>query len=176
MLPSELGVYFFQIIWISYKHLKILSLMSTTNWHLPSTSTGVKLYDAAAADLQHPMKWAQGRHQKGGPMCFGKNWQNRSSDRYVQEAILGAQFLYIIPKSALKSFMVRTAAVTSRNFLQNLSDCLYPTFTKIPYILSFPPPSLEQFFSYLRSCHLGYHPHFAPNKTWNSHVVHLSWH
>ena len=38
--------------------------MSTTNWHLPSTSTGVKSRDAAAADLQHPMKGAQGGDQK----------------------------------------------------------------------------------------------------------------
>ena len=146
MLPSELGVYSFQIIWISYKYLKILLLMSTTNWHLPSTSTGVKSRDAAAADLQHPMKGAQGGDQKWGTMCFGKNWQNRSSDRHVQETILGPQFLCIIPKSALKSCMVKTAPVTSRNFLQNLFGCLYPTFTKITYILSFPSTSLEQFF------------------------------
>ena len=92
MLPSELGVYFFQIIWISYKYLKILLLMSTTNWHLPSPSTGVKSCDAAAADLQHPMKEARGGDQKRGTVCFGKNWQTRSSDRHVQETILGPQF------------------------------------------------------------------------------------
>lgn len=144
MLPSELGISFFQIIWISYKHLKILLLMSTTNWHWPST--GIKSCDAATADLQHPMKGAEGGDQKWGTMCFGKNWQKRSSDRYVQETILGAQFLYVIPKSALKSCMVKTAPVTSRNFLQTLFGCLYPMFTKITYILSFPPTSLEQFF------------------------------
>ena len=112
--------------------------MSTTNWHLPSPSTGVKSCDAAAAELQHPMKEARDGDQKRGTVCFGKNWQTRSSDRHVQETILGPQFQCIIPKSALKSCKVKTAPVTSRNFLQNLFGCLYSTFTKITYILSFP--------------------------------------
>ena len=33
--------------------------MSTTNWHLPSTSTRIKSCAAAGADFQHPLKGVQ---------------------------------------------------------------------------------------------------------------------
>ena len=35
-----------------------------------------------------------------------ENWQNRSSDRCFQDLILGAQFLHLISRKALISFMV----------------------------------------------------------------------
>ena len=48
--------------------------------------------------------------QSGHPkeaLVLWKNWQNRSSDRYFQEQILGAQFLHLlISRKALNSFMV----------------------------------------------------------------------
>ena len=52
-------------------------LVSTTNWHLPSTSTRINSYAAAAANLQHSMKGIQGRDQKQGPLYSGENWQNK---------------------------------------------------------------------------------------------------
>ena len=55
-------------------------LVSTTNWHLPSTSTRITSYVAAAADLQHSMKGILCRDQKQGPLYSGENWQNRCSD------------------------------------------------------------------------------------------------
>ena len=51
-------------------------MLSTTNWHLPSTSERIKSHVAAVADLQHPLKvagWLSGmRH-----FVLEKNWQNR---------------------------------------------------------------------------------------------------
>lgn len=52
----------------------------------------------------------QSGDQKGGTLVLWKNWQNRSSDRYFQELILGAQFLHLlISRKALNSFMVISA-------------------------------------------------------------------
>ena len=74
--------------------------------------------------------------------------------KYFQELILGAQFLHLlVSRKALKSFMVTTAPFdyqkpreTSRNLLETcVFDYLYSLFTKIPYILTYPPVSLEQF-------------------------------
>ena len=45
---------------------------SPTNWHLPSTSTRIKLWAAAAADLQHLLKGVQGGGQEWGTLCSGK--------------------------------------------------------------------------------------------------------
>ena len=87
--------------------------------------------------------------------------------KYFQELILGAQYplyplyiyIYIYPlhplvsRKALKSFMVMTAPCdyqkpqeTSRNLLEiYVFDRMYSPFTKIAYILTFPPISLGQF-------------------------------
>ena len=66
----------------------LFKVASPTNWHLPSTSTRIRSRAAVAADLQHPLKGVQGGDQEGGTLCSGKNWQNRSSERYLQEKIL----------------------------------------------------------------------------------------
>ena len=39
-------------------------VMSTTNWHLPSTSTRIKSCAAVAAGFQHPLKGVQGGEQE----------------------------------------------------------------------------------------------------------------
>ena len=64
--------------------------------------------------------------------------------RYSWELILWAQFLYfLISRKALKSFMVATAPC---GFCQKyVFDCMYSSFTKITYILTLTPTSLEQF-------------------------------
>ena len=54
--------------------------MSTTNWHLPYTSTRIRSSTDTAADFQHSLNGVQGREQKWGILCSGKNWENRSSD------------------------------------------------------------------------------------------------
>ena len=46
--------------------------LSTTNWHLPSTSTRTKSCAVAATDLQHSLKGVQGGEQKWGRLCFEK--------------------------------------------------------------------------------------------------------
>ena len=74
--------------------------------------------------------------------------------KYFQELILGAQYLHpLVSRKALKSFMVMTAPCdyqkpqeTSRNLLETyVFDRMYSPFTKIAYILTFPPISLGQF-------------------------------
>ena len=59
------------------------STLSTTNWHLPSTSTRIKSCVSAAADLPHPRKGIQGGEQQWGTLYLGVeggNWQDRSLD------------------------------------------------------------------------------------------------
>ena len=100
-------------------------------------------------DFQHPLKGVQGGEQKWGTRCSEKNWQNRSSDRYFQEPILWAQFLYLlISRKALKSFMIYKSLlllVASRNLQQicALSHTL-PLNQNHKYIDPLPS-SLEQF-------------------------------
>ena len=57
-----------------------LSTLSTTNWHLPYTLTGIKLCDVATGDFQHSLKGVQGREQKRGTLSLGKICQDRTSD------------------------------------------------------------------------------------------------
>ena len=81
--------------------------IATCHGHLPSTSTRIKSCVAAAADLQHLLKGVQGKDKEWGTLVLGevvggrkggeeRNWQDRSSDRYFQELILWAQFLYLL--------------------------------------------------------------------------------
>ena len=43
-------------------------------------SRRIKSCAVAVAEFQHPLNRVQGREQKWGNLCSGKNWQNRSSD------------------------------------------------------------------------------------------------
>ena len=68
--------------------------MATANCHLPSTSTRIKSYIAAAADLCHPLKGVQGGDQKYGTLGWvrvgGKGAVRAGLQivRYFQELIL----------------------------------------------------------------------------------------
>ena len=97
-------------------------------------------------------------------------------DRCFQELILWAQFLELfIPRKALKSFMVQLLLVTSRN-LHNasrnlckkcvLDSCTHPSLKSYIYVLTSPCPHLFGALSqsYLKSCLLGYSPHFPSIK------------
>ena len=95
--------------------------IGTCHGCLPSTSTRIKSCATVAADLQHPLKGVQGGEQKWGTLCLG-SWQDRSSDRYFQEPILWAQFLYLlISRKTLESSWWRLFLLTSKKLLYGLS-------------------------------------------------------
>ena len=74
------------------------------NCHSPFASTRIRSLAAVVADLQHILKRLQGGDQGCGTLRSGKNWQNRLSDRSVQEKILWVPILassHIMVKSAL---------------------------------------------------------------------------
>jgi len=122
--------------------------IGTCNWHLPSTSTRIKLCATAAAGFQHPLKEVQGREQKWITPCPGKTGRaGLLAVSYFQNPILWAQFLYLpISRKALKSFMRTTVPhdwqrlhEASRNLLgKRVLDCMCISSTKIKYILTFP--------------------------------------
>ena len=131
-------------------------MLSTINWHFPSTSTRIKSCAATAADFQHPLKGGQGGEQKWGTLCSGKNCRTRLQIvKYFLELILWAQFLHLlISRKALKSFMVTFCsswlAVTFTRLAEAFCkkyvlDWRYSPFTKITCLLTFSPASLEQF-------------------------------
>ena len=70
--------------------LQIGSCHSACHIPLPGINTG-----AAAGDFQPPLKGAEGLEQKWSTLGSGKSWQDRSSNRYPQEAMLWAQFIEI---------------------------------------------------------------------------------
>ena len=128
--------------------------VSTTNGtcHLPLQELKPVLLQLL--NFNTPLKGVQGEEQKWGILCLGKNWQDRSSDRYFQELILWAQFLYLpVSRKALTSFTVMTVPhdqqkllKTSRNLQEKyVPNCMYSPFSKISYILTLPPASFEQF-------------------------------
>ena len=97
--------YFKLGLFLSWSFLKVK--LSPSNWHLPCTSIRIKLWAAAAADLQHPLKGVQSVDPEWVNMCFGRNWLNRSSGSWIFSGILWAQFLHLLASGkALKSFMV----------------------------------------------------------------------
>ena len=51
---------------------RIKLILSTTNWHLPSTSSRIKSGAATAADLQHPLKGVQGGDQEWDTVLWEK--------------------------------------------------------------------------------------------------------
>ena len=108
-------------------------------WCLPSASTRIKSDAAAAPDRSSGWR---------AKMCWGKDWQNRSSDRCFQEPILWAQFLYLlISRKALKSLHGDNCSswLTATLCKKYVLDCMHSPFPQITCILTFPPASLEQF-------------------------------
>ena len=53
-----------QSMGVTMRWTQLSTRTTTTNGHLPSTSTRIKSCAAAAADLQHPLKGVQGGEQK----------------------------------------------------------------------------------------------------------------
>ena len=102
-------------------------------------------------------------------MCWGRNWRNRSSDRYFQEPILWAQVLYLlVSRKALKILHGDNCSSWLRAtlFKKYVPGCMLSPFPQITCILTFPPclfGAVSQ--SYLKCCLLGCSPHFTPNKT-----------
>ena len=141
----------------------------TCHGYLPSTSVRMKSCASAATDFQHPLTGVQSREQKWGTLCSENNWHDRFSDRYFQEQILWAQFLYLlIFRKILKSFMgITVPHYTSRNLLGKKNKCLHLLSLHQNHIYTDPLPYLFGAVSqtYLRWCLLGCSPHLAPNKT-----------
>ena len=141
--------------------------MPTTNVCFAVCFTRIKLGAAIAGDLQHPLKGVQGGDQEWGTLCFGKNWQNRSSysqifSEDVMSPILESPYLEKHWHPSWWGLIL----VTSSNLLQRyVIDCTYSPFTKIPYI-DLSPTSLEQFLRTIwNAVPQGYSPYFAWNKT-----------
>ena len=161
-----------QISWPWVCHLP------ATNWHLPSASTRIKSCAAIGADFQPLLK--------GGTLCSGQggggedDWQNWSSERDFQEAILWAQYLYLLKsRKALKSFMVTTAPYDLAETFMTLAETfmtLAEDFCKkniCAWLHVFPLHQNHLYTDlrlslfgavsqrYLRCCLLGCSPHFA---------------
>ena len=128
--------------------------MSTTNWHLPSTYLTIRIKACAAAPLAfNTPEGVQGGKQKWGTLRSGKNWQDRSSDRYSRELILWAQFLYLlILRKALK---LKSLMLMNRSFTR-LAETFYKKYlldynvlplyqNHIYTVLPLTPTSVEQF-------------------------------
>ena len=150
--------------------MKLHFVFSTTNWHLPFTATWIKSRAAAGADFQKPLKGVQGGKQKWGTLCFGKNWQNKSSDSYFQELILWAQFLYLlISRKALKSswwclFLMTSSNLhgTSRNLLQKIVWLHEVPLHHNHIYTDLPPASFEQFLRLSEMLSSGLWSSFCP--------------
>ena len=124
--PGEGNVYLFRYtclenpmdrgVWRTVVHGVAKNRTQLSNWHfhffigtchLPLQGLNqVLLYP-----LTFNTPWKELRVEKRNEtLCSGKNWKNRSSDRYFQKPILWAQFLnLLISRKSLKSFMVMTA-------------------------------------------------------------------
>ena len=125
----------------------------------------------AAADFQHPLEGVQGGEQKWGPLYSGKNWQDRSSDRYFQELIIWVQFC---SSSYLEKHWNPSQwwlfLVTSKSVMRLIETvwknmCLVACTSPSPESHDLPPclfGAVSQ--SYLRCCLPSCSPYLAPNK------------
>ena len=132
-----------------------------------------------ATDLQHPLKGTQGGEQKWGNRCSGENGQNRPSDSYFQEKILGAQFLHLLSsRKALNSFMVTSAPQDwQKPSAKKVCVSMHvppPHFTKITCILLFPPASAEQFLRAIWGALSQATVFFLPPMKLNSQLLHCA--
>ena len=77
------------------------------NWHLPSTSTRIKSCAAAATDLQHPPVESSGSRTEMRHSALEITGRiGVQIVRYFQDLILWAQFLHLISRKTLNSFLV----------------------------------------------------------------------
>ena len=154
----------------------LVLLLPTTNGHLPSTSTRIKSWAAAAADLQHPRKGAQDGDQEWGTLCSGKNWQNRPSDSKIfsgddfMSPMLASPRIQkstkILPGDVCSAWLAVTCTRLAETFCKSM--CLIACTPPSPKShICWPPllPLWSSSQSCLKCCLPGYSPHFAPNKT-----------
>ena len=125
--------------------------MSPSNWHLPCTSTRIKLWVAAAADLQHPLKEVQNVDQEWVNMCSGRNWLNRSSGSWIfsgdfMSSILASPCIWKSTKILHgDSWLAVTFTSLAETCKKYVLVCMFSSFTKVPHTLTSPATSLEQF-------------------------------
>ena len=133
---------------------------------LPSTSTRIKCV-AAASDFQHLMKRVQDEEQKWGTLCSGQNWQDRSSDSLI---FSGADFISpTLVSSYLEKHWNPSQWICSLWLAvpfckKYVLDHIHSSFTKITYILTFLPASLEQFLRVVWDAISHYSPHLLQVK------------
>ena len=79
--------------------------LSTTTWHLPSTSTRLQSCAATAADLHHPPEDAQGGDQKRDALCWGGGGGSRGATGRtgLQRGIFSSCFYE--PSSCISSYL-----------------------------------------------------------------------
>ena len=79
--------------------------LSTTTWHLPSTSTRLQSCAATAADLHHPPEDAQGGDQKPDALCWGGGGGSRGATGRtgLQRGIFSSCFYE--PSSCISSYL-----------------------------------------------------------------------
>ena len=120
--------------------------MSTTNWHLPSTTTRIKPCTAAADDFQHLLKEVQDGEQKWGILWAKTRRMGLQISRYFQEPILWGRFFYLFMPRKAPTFLIVMTTSCDWHKPSAKDMCLIactPVFTKITYVLIFPPYSLE---------------------------------
>ena len=127
-----------------------------------------------------PCERNSGWRAKWDTLWLGKTWQDRSSDRYLQELILWARFLYLPYLERHSSLSWWQLFMTSRELHENsrtfekkcVFDCIYSPFTKSHMFCLFRAVS----HNYLRCCLPGCNPYFAPNinLTHICYIVHRS--
>ena len=101
----------FSCLWKPMDREPWLASVSTTNWHLPLALVSTGLNHMLLQMLIFNTPWKEFRRRlELRHSCSGEIWQNRSLDRYFQDPIIWAQFLYLlIWRKALQFLMVRTA-------------------------------------------------------------------
>ena len=92
-----------------YLILRMAFSLSTTNWHLPSTSTRIKSCAAAATDLQYPWKEFKVESRNEALCAWEKIGRTGLQIHIFRRSWFWVQFLYfLISRKALKLFMVMT--------------------------------------------------------------------
>ena len=140
--------------------------LAPKNGRLPSTSTRINSWAAAATDLQHPLEGAQGGDQERGTLGSGKTDKTGLQGvRYFQEKILWAEFWHpLLSRKALKPWTVTPAPPDCSKALP--SGCLTSCVLSLKSQRYWPSPHLSGVASqlYWKCCLPDYSPRFAPNK------------
>ena len=131
--------------------------VSTTNRHLPWVLAISFCKDWIMCCFScwpsTPPEWVQGGEQKWGILCSGKPAGQVFRELDIFRSWFYEPFLVsppilkstkILPGDNCRSF-TGPAKTFYKKKKKNVSDCRYSPFTKITYIRSFPPASLEQF-------------------------------